>query len=126
MEFSADWTDAKGWLNRRIEKEGIDSHGAEKYLQSLTLSLQLYLQEAADQAEIAAGSLLGSRLASVETLRKQMATEQQDALERISDILALHANSETKAQDTMVAIKEAKDKIELIRRALKRKLRSVC
>ncbi len=122
---TAAWTDAKQWLNAKVAKDLPDKKNADQYFQSLTLALQLCLQEAADQTEIAASNILGSKLPVVEAKRKQMAVEQKDARTRIGEILDLHAkeNQNHKHQAELVAIKEAKEKIELIRRALKRKTR---
>ena len=123
-EFLENSSDCKNWLNKKIAKDGISlDNKTDQYFQSLTLALQLFLQETADNAEIALSGLLG-KISQVGRDAHRMDEDQRDAAGRVDEILA--ADQRVNAPDddpkkTLALVNEAKDKIDLIRRALKRR-----
>ena len=112
-------------MNRKLGKDGISAFDTktDQYLQSLTLALQLFLQETADKAEIAVSSLL-SRLSEVGRDVQRMEEDQQDAQNRVQDVLISYHRINALDDDpkeTLRQVNEAEEKIQLIRRALSRR-----
>jgi hypothetical protein len=119
--------DAKTWLNNKIAKDGITALDSktDQYCQSLTLALQLFMQETADNAEIAVSGLL-AKTASVDKDTIRMHEDQAEAHARIQAVLAEHRriDSSDTPENPINALRQVNDalaKIELIRRALKRR-----
>lgn len=95
----------------------------DQYFQALVLALQLLMQETSDNAEIAVSNLLG-KLSAVGRETQRMEEDQRDAAGRVAEILGDHERVNAVDDDpkkALAQVNEARDKIELIRRALKRR-----
>jgi hypothetical protein len=124
QEFLADGPfDAKKWLNNKIANQATIGQKPDQYFQALTVTLQLFMQETADNAEIAVSNLLG-KLSTVGRETQRMEDDQRDAASRVAEIIDAHERVNTVDDDpkkTLAQVNEAQAKIELIRRAIKRR-----
>ena len=112
------------WLNRKLAKDAVGGADATAYLQSLSLALQLFLQETADHAEIALSSLFGklTQLHCDSALAQRLTDDQHDAQTRVELLLRGHASTaDAQNDDPLLLIKDAHHKLDLIRRALSRR-----